>query len=153
MTFHGLRDSHKTWLIADHVPEIAQARRLGHHLANRLVEVYSHVAPEIERHLLDTLERRYHHAQGFRRPKDARPRNRRSRKHAHHTTPAQRTTAPPRQKSPAPQLTGQQSANRSSIQDTNALQNYSSHTQPNDHDSYGRMIVGCMERPPTRTFA
>jgi hypothetical protein len=41
-----LRHSHKTWLIADGIPEIAQAKRLGHHLANRLVEVYSHVAPE-----------------------------------------------------------------------------------------------------------
>lgn len=30
LTFHGLRHSHKTWLIADHIPEIAQARRLGH---------------------------------------------------------------------------------------------------------------------------
>lgn len=53
LTFHGLRHSHKTWLIADHIPEIAQARRLGHHLANRLAEVYSHVAPEIETELLD----------------------------------------------------------------------------------------------------
>ncbi|WP_052373021.1 tyrosine-type recombinase/integrase [Amycolatopsis taiwanensis] len=30
LTFHGLRHSHKTWLIADQIPEIAQARRLGH---------------------------------------------------------------------------------------------------------------------------
>jgi integrase len=48
LTFHGLRHSHKTWLIADGIPEIAQARRLGHHLSNRLVETYSHVAPEID---------------------------------------------------------------------------------------------------------
>ncbi|WP_162186140.1 tyrosine-type recombinase/integrase [Amycolatopsis jejuensis] len=45
LTFHGLRHSHKTWLIADAVPEIAQARRLGHRLDNRVVETYSHVAP------------------------------------------------------------------------------------------------------------
>jgi integrase len=32
LTFHGLRHSHKTWLIAEHIPEITQARRLGHHL-------------------------------------------------------------------------------------------------------------------------
>ncbi|MFD2472650.1 tyrosine-type recombinase/integrase [Amycolatopsis silviterrae] len=32
LTFHGLRHSHKTWLIAGGAPEIAQARRLGHHL-------------------------------------------------------------------------------------------------------------------------
>ena len=98
LTFHGPRHSHKTWLIADRVPEIAQAWRLGHHLANRLVEVYSHVAPEIERHLLDTLEQRYRHVRRSQRPNDTRPRNRRSRMHAHHTAPAQRTTATPRQK-------------------------------------------------------
>jgi integrase len=32
LTFHGLRHSHKTWLIADHIPDVAQARRLGHTL-------------------------------------------------------------------------------------------------------------------------
>jgi integrase len=29
LTFHGLRHGHKTWMIADGVPEVAQARRLG----------------------------------------------------------------------------------------------------------------------------
>jgi integrase len=62
LTFHGLRHSHKTWLIADGVPEIAQARRLGHHLDNRVVETYSHVAPEVERRLLNGLERRWRQA-------------------------------------------------------------------------------------------
>jgi integrase len=99
LTFHGLRHSHKTWLIAEHIPEIAQARRLGHHLANRLVEVYSHVAPEIEHHLLDTLERRYRHAIKGRRPKDTRPRNRRSGKRAHHTR-LPRSAPPPRHATP-----------------------------------------------------
>ena len=31
LTFHGLRHGHKTWMIADGVPEVAQARRLGPH--------------------------------------------------------------------------------------------------------------------------
>ncbi|OXM64730.1 hypothetical protein CF165_26210 [Amycolatopsis vastitatis] len=57
LTFHGLRHSHKTWLIAGGAPEIAQARRLGHHLDNRVIETYSHVAPEVEQRLLDDLER------------------------------------------------------------------------------------------------
>ena len=57
LTFHGLRHSHKTWLIAGGAPEIAQARRLGHHLPNRVVEVYSHVAPEVETRLLADLQR------------------------------------------------------------------------------------------------
>jgi integrase len=59
LTFHGLRHSHKTWMIADGIPEIAQARRLGHRLDNRIVETYSHVAPEVERRLLRCLERRW----------------------------------------------------------------------------------------------
>jgi integrase len=59
LTFHGLRHSHKTWMIADGIPEIAQARRLGHRLDNRIVETYSHVAPEVERRLLRRLERRW----------------------------------------------------------------------------------------------
>ncbi len=59
LTFHGLRHSHKTWMIADGIPEIAQARRLGHRLDNRVVETYSHVAPEVERRLLRHLERRW----------------------------------------------------------------------------------------------
>ena len=68
LTFHGLRHSHKTWLIADGVPEIAQARRLGHHLEDRIVETYSHVAPEIEQRLLDGLEARWHAANAYLHP-------------------------------------------------------------------------------------
>ncbi|WP_157984843.1 site-specific integrase [Lentzea terrae] len=60
LTFHGLLHSHKTWLIADGAPEIAQARRLGHHLPNRVTDVYSHVAPEVELRLLNDLQRRWH---------------------------------------------------------------------------------------------
>jgi integrase len=62
LTFHGLRHSHKTWLIAGGAPEISQARRLGHHLPNRVTEVYSHVAPEAELRLLNDLQRRWHEA-------------------------------------------------------------------------------------------
>jgi hypothetical protein len=62
LTFHGLRHSHKTWLIAGGAPEIAQARRLGHHLPNRVVAVYSHVAPEVETRLLADLQRRWQKA-------------------------------------------------------------------------------------------
>ena len=68
LTFHGLRHSHKTWLISDGVPEIAQARRLGHHLADRIVETYSHVAPEVDQRLIDGLEARWHAAQALLHP-------------------------------------------------------------------------------------
>lgn len=40
--------------------EPAQARRLGHHLPNRVVETYSHVAAEVNDRVLDGLERSWH---------------------------------------------------------------------------------------------
>ena len=73
LTFHGLRHSHKTWLIAGGAPEIAQARRLGHHLPNRVVETYSHVAPEVETRLLADLQRRWHKATRSPYPKRPQP--------------------------------------------------------------------------------
>ncbi|WP_101435459.1 tyrosine-type recombinase/integrase [Amycolatopsis echigonensis] len=71
LTFHGLRHSHKTWLVAGGAPEIVQARRLGHHLPVRVVETYSHVAREVETRLLADLQRRWHKATRSQRP--ARP--------------------------------------------------------------------------------
>ncbi|GAB3671581.1 tyrosine-type recombinase/integrase [Saccharopolyspora tripterygii] len=62
LTFHELRHSHKTWMIEDNIPEIAQARRLGHTLDNDIREIYSHIGPSVERHLLDTLQQRWHTA-------------------------------------------------------------------------------------------
>ena len=59
LTFHGLRHGHKTWMIADGVPEVAQARRLGHILGDRIQETYSHVAAEVETRLLDGLQDRW----------------------------------------------------------------------------------------------
>ncbi|MGP4112608.1 tyrosine-type recombinase/integrase [Streptomyces sp. 4N509B] len=59
LTFHGLRHSHKTWLIEDGNPDVAQARRLGHTLQNRMDETYSHVAASIDTRLLAGLENRW----------------------------------------------------------------------------------------------
>ena len=59
LTFHGLRHGHKTWMIADGVPEVAQARRLGHILGDRIRETYSHVAAEVDTRLLDGLQDRW----------------------------------------------------------------------------------------------
>jgi len=73
---------------ADGIPEIAQAKRLGHHLSNRLVETYSHVAPEIETRLLRGLEQRWKQARA-QRPVDTRPPRRPGR--AHHTPAPLRT--------------------------------------------------------------
>jgi hypothetical protein len=35
-------------MIADGVPEVAQARRLGHILGDRIQQTYSHVAAEVK---------------------------------------------------------------------------------------------------------
>ena len=59
LTFHGLRHSHKTWMIADDVPEVAQSRRLGHILDDKIRQTYSHVAAEVEHRLLDALQERW----------------------------------------------------------------------------------------------
>ena len=59
LTFHGLRHGHKTWMIADGVPEVAQARRLGHILGDRIQETYSHVAAEVDTRLLTGLQDRW----------------------------------------------------------------------------------------------
>jgi integrase len=59
LTFHGLRHGHKTWMIADGVPEVAQARRLGHILGDRIQETYSHVAAEVEQRLIEGLQERW----------------------------------------------------------------------------------------------
>jgi integrase len=62
LTFHGLRHGHKTWMIADGVPEVAQSRRLGHILGDRIQETYSHVAAEVEARLLAGLQDRWDNA-------------------------------------------------------------------------------------------
>ncbi|WP_232666958.1 hypothetical protein [Pseudonocardia sp. TRM90224] len=62
LTFHGFRHSHKTWMVADNVPEIAQSLRPGHILEDKIQQTYSHVATEVETRLLEALEDRWHKA-------------------------------------------------------------------------------------------
>ncbi|MEU3628900.1 multidrug DMT transporter permease [Amycolatopsis coloradensis] len=62
LTFHGLRHSHKTWMISDGVPQVAQSLRLGHVLADKVEETYSHVASAVEQRLLDALQTRWEKA-------------------------------------------------------------------------------------------
>ncbi|MBC6451690.1 tyrosine-type recombinase/integrase [Actinokineospora xionganensis] len=59
LTFHGLRHSHKTWMITDDIPEIAQSRRLGHKLPDKIQEAYSHVSDEVKARLLHRLQARW----------------------------------------------------------------------------------------------
>jgi integrase len=56
--FHDLRHSHKTWLIEDGVPEVAQAKRLGHRLPG-VRGIYSHVSTAVEQRLVDGLQARW----------------------------------------------------------------------------------------------
>ena len=59
LTFHGTRHSHKTWMIDDGIPEIAQALRLGHVMPDKVQETYSHVAAAVEARLLQRLQERW----------------------------------------------------------------------------------------------
>jgi integrase len=57
---YDLRHSHKTWLIEDGVPEVAQAKRLGHRLPG-VRGIYSHVSAVVEQRLIDGLQQRWEH--------------------------------------------------------------------------------------------
>jgi Phage integrase family. len=56
--FHETRHTHRTWLAADGVPEVARAARLGHQLQG-MANVYEHVTPEMEEQVLACLTRRW----------------------------------------------------------------------------------------------
>jgi integrase len=58
MHFHDNRHTHKTWLIEDDIPEIAQARRLGHHLPG-VRGIYSHVTPVMTARITNSLQGRW----------------------------------------------------------------------------------------------
>src|SRR2546421_5152916 len=58
MHFHDLRHTHKTWLIEDDIPEIAQAKRLGHRLPG-IRGVYSHVTPAMQQRIVNALQNRW----------------------------------------------------------------------------------------------
>ena len=58
MHFHDLRHTQKTWLIEDGIPEIAQAKRLGHRLGG-VRGIYSHVTPAMEQAICDALQHRW----------------------------------------------------------------------------------------------
>jgi integrase len=65
MHFHDLRHTHKTWLIEDGIPEIVQARRLGHRLPG-VRGIYSHVTPPMQQHLVQSLQHRWEQDTGAR---------------------------------------------------------------------------------------
>jgi integrase len=58
MHFHDLRHTHKTWLIEDDIPEIAQAKRLGHTVPG-VRGIYSHVTPAMVDRITAVLQARW----------------------------------------------------------------------------------------------
>jgi len=56
-TPHDLRHSHKTWMIGDGIPEVAQYERLGHRMAG-VQGIYSHVAPEFRDRIVTGMQQR-----------------------------------------------------------------------------------------------
>lgn len=58
MHFHDLRHTHKTWLIEDDIPKVAQAKRLGHRLPG-VRGIYSHVTPIMQQRVTEALQQRW----------------------------------------------------------------------------------------------
>ncbi|GII22143.1 hypothetical protein Pme01_17400 [Planosporangium mesophilum] len=58
MHLHDLRHTHKTWLIEDGIPEVAQAKRLGHRLPG-VRGIYSHVTPAMRQRITEALQDRW----------------------------------------------------------------------------------------------
>jgi integrase len=58
MRFHDTRHTHKTWLIEDDIPEIAQTRRLGHRLSG-VRGVYGHVTPVMIARITNSIQARW----------------------------------------------------------------------------------------------
>jgi integrase len=63
MHFHDLRHTHKTWMIEDNIPEVAQAARIGHRLPG-VRGIYSHVTLAMEQTIADALQCRWDHSTG-----------------------------------------------------------------------------------------
>ncbi|MDI2130541.1 site-specific integrase [Yinghuangia seranimata] len=59
LTFHGLRHSHNTWMIDEGCDDVVRARRLGHHVPDKIQDVYGHVADRVNRRLVKALEKRW----------------------------------------------------------------------------------------------
>lgn len=58
LTPHGLRHSHKTWMLEDAIPEVLQAERLGHTVPG-IRGVYSHVSDTMRDGLKAKLQMRW----------------------------------------------------------------------------------------------
>lgn len=61
LTPHGLRHSHKTWLVEDGVPEILSHERLGHEMGG-IAARYTHITDGMREAMLDKLTERWKQA-------------------------------------------------------------------------------------------
>lgn len=62
LTPHDLRHSHKTWMLDDGVPEVAQAERLAHRIPG-VRGIYSHVTEAMRVRLVEALQARWEASQ------------------------------------------------------------------------------------------
>lgn len=58
MTFHGLRHTHKTWMVADGINPTVQNLRMGHKVPG-MAGVYAHATPAMFDGVIEALENRY----------------------------------------------------------------------------------------------
>jgi hypothetical protein len=58
LTPHGLRHSHKTWMIEDKIPEVLAELRLGHEIPG-IRGAYSHASEQMRQELKDALQARW----------------------------------------------------------------------------------------------
>lgn len=63
LTPHDLRHSHKTWMIEDGIPEVAQAERLGHQIPG-VRGIYSHVSDAMRQQIVTVLQARWERSLG-----------------------------------------------------------------------------------------
>ncbi|WP_051105035.1 tyrosine-type recombinase/integrase [Catelliglobosispora koreensis] len=61
--FHDLRGSHKTWLLEDDMPLVAQYARLGHRLKG-VEGIYGHSTPQMEHDISKALQNRWEDSGG-----------------------------------------------------------------------------------------
>jgi integrase len=61
LTPHGLRHSHKTWMIEDKIPEVLAEFRLGHEIPG-IRGAYSHTSEQMRQELKDALQARWENA-------------------------------------------------------------------------------------------
>lgn len=148
LTFHGLRHSHKTWLIADHIPDIAQAKRLGASLVRPPGRGLQPRRPEIE--LPKSLKRRWYYAHQTRQPTDNRPHRKpttpRSAPRAPHSAPPLRTASKPRRQHARPQLNMPQTVHSAQKQEGKVLQNSSTSMHTDDHRPHRITLKKLMQK-------